>query len=168
MYIVPIMTTYTVPIEQSEKTFVFLRIMIYRPYLRKLKELQNQFKNNTEMFFYLIAKFNSRFNQLANEKNSSKKKYQITTNQYCNIGIRVAPAIHQTFKDISDATSFSISALVRFLIEWEEISNQNVTFNQDEGIVFFRQEIVITEISIHHKFDIDSKIVIEEFSFGFS
>ncbi len=148
--------------------------MIYNPYLTKFRELQNQFQSNTKMFFYLITKFNSQLNQLCNEKSSSKKKYQTKNKQYSNIGIRVSPAIHQALKDISDATSYSISAIVRFFIEWEEGSQGSnkeigdVVIKKDSASRNHEQEIVITEISFHHRFDIGMQVVQENFNFGFS
>lgn len=167
------MNCYLVPKEQNSLVFVFLRIMILNSYILKLRNLQNQFQNNTEMFFYLIFKYYQRLYELSQQKSSSKKKYQEVTKNYENIGIRVAPAIHQILKTLSDQTGYSMSAIVRFLIEWEcldELREQNASVNNQREMPSdtFLLEIVITEIEIHHWHHIFDEVVKEDLRWGFS
>lgn len=167
-----LMSLYFVPNQQTSKVFVFLRIMILKTYLRKLSYLQSQFSNNSEMFFYLITKYYERFTELSTHKQSSKKKYQECTKQYSNIGIRVSPAIHQIIKYLSDVTGYSMSAIVRFLIEWESIENNGVQDRRNtlEGNEALFNEIVITGLKIHLTYSIHHERVEERFiwNLGFS
>ncbi len=167
------MKHYFVPRKQDSLVFVFLRIMILSHYESKLKKLQMQFTNNTEMFFYLIFKYYQRIDELINQKSSSKKKYQEVTKNYQNIGIRVSPAIHQLLKDLSDQTGYSISAIVRFLIEWECIESQTQNSVPSQSFSEMHQsatfsEIVITRIEIYHWHYIFEEFVAEDLRWGFS
>ncbi|MFN3996091.1 MAG: hypothetical protein ACK4GR_06155 [bacterium] len=123
------------------------------------------------MFFYLIVKYNDKLNQLTSLKKTSKKKYQKKTCNYENIGLRVAPAIHQILKNFSDSTGFSISAIVGFLIEWEFNDNvleiHGTSFNTLSVAPFLTFETVITEMrmEIRHQYLIKEERVEETFIF---
>ncbi|MFN3604967.1 MAG: hypothetical protein ACK4UJ_09685 [Leptonema sp. (in: bacteria)] len=166
------MAKYKVPTKQSKETNIFLRIMIYSPYRQKLKKIKKRFKTNSEMFFYLIFKYKVKFDHLVSQKSSSKQKYQPITYNYKNIGIRVAPAIHQTLNDLSYTTGYSISALVRFLIEWEysEQDKEKHNFLNNELIVNLNTSLekIITHIEIKHTYFIQNERVEESFIWGFS
>ncbi len=159
------MNIYTLPIQQTEQIFVFLRLMFYKPNIQKLRFLQSKFHNNSELFYYLIVKHHTRLKELAIHKSSSKKKYQEITKNYSNIGLRVAPGIHEILKVLSDATGYSMSALVRFLIEWE-FSQENDIFN-NEGNPNHTLEIVITSVNLWHRCFIFEERVEEDFIWGF-
>ncbi|MFN3604042.1 MAG: hypothetical protein ACK4UJ_04965 [Leptonema sp. (in: bacteria)] len=164
------MNCYKVKKEQKEESFI-LRIMIFQPYLLYLKQLQNSFNSNTEMFFDLISKFQAKIDKLTSQKTSSKKKYQEIANNYANIGIRVSQAVHQILKDFSDVTGYSISALVRFLIEWyffEDSSEENQLLFDIAANSTGSFETVITEVEIYHRFSIKDETVEETFRWGFS
>lgn len=169
------MLTYKVVKNQTDKTYIFLRIMLYQPYMIYLKQLQKKFDTNTQMFFYLINKYCQRFEVLANQKSSSKKKYQKPTKAYRNVGMRVSPAVHEFLKDISDATGYSISALVRFLIEWEcleagffESQNQGRIAPNEEGFSNFSPLVIdITRVEYRHSYFINAEKVEEYFIIGF-
>lgn len=156
---------YSVSKQQSDQIFVYLRITIFEPYFLHLKQLKQRFTSNSEMFFYLIGKYHYRLNQLIKRKKSSKRKYQEVTNNYLNIGIKVAPAVHQILKDLSDVTGYSISAIVRFLIEWECLNqfSQEVVLEYtpiceiDESLM-----IVITSFCFTHNYYIDLELVEEK------
>lgn len=159
------MNIYSLPIKQTENTFVFLRVMLYKPYKEKLGLLKSKFTNNSELFFYLILKYHRRLEELVAYKNSSKKKYQEITKNYSNIGLRVSPAVHEILKILSDATGYSMSAIVRFLIEWEFLE-RNDTLNI-EGIQNNSSEIVITSVNLWHRFLLIQEKVEEDFLWGF-
>ncbi|MFN3603137.1 MAG: hypothetical protein ACK4UJ_00335 [Leptonema sp. (in: bacteria)] len=161
------MAIYTIPKEQKKDTFVYLRIMVYTPYLFYLEEIKNRFSDNTEMFFYLSKKYKQKFKELAAQKSSSKKKYQEVTCEYTNLGIRVAPSIHQILKNISDATGYSISAIVRFFIEWEflgELASLNQVGRSVE--LDLSSETVITKMELKHQYFIEEERVEEIFEFS--
>lgn len=161
---------YYVSNQESEEVFVILRIMIYSPYVALLKQLRRKFSSNSEMFFYLISKYYLRLNELAKRKNSSIKKYQEVTNHYLNRGLKVSRRVHQVMKDLSDTTGYSISALVRFMIEWEclnQFSNEVRLDYEPLSEVDDSMRIVINGIWIRHRYFIDLELVEEEMIWGF-
>ncbi|MFN3604877.1 MAG: hypothetical protein ACK4UJ_09225 [Leptonema sp. (in: bacteria)] len=151
------MVSYKVSYQEGDATFVYLRVMVYSPYINYLKQIRKGYTSNSEMFLKLTEKFIHRINSLTTLKNSSKKKYQQVTCNYQNIGIRVTQAVHQILKDFSDVTGYSISALVRFLIEWEYFNRQPSERHFDvvlNGASDNSSMITITEIEINHKYSI--------------
>ncbi len=108
-------------VEQGNLTTqtLFLRFMIYLPYYSIFLTIRMRFSSYSEMLVYLTSKYIHRFKMLANAKKSSKKKYQIVCNNYKDKTVRVSQDVHQILKDISDITGYSISYIIRLLIEWE-------------------------------------------------
>ncbi|GIX41941.1 MAG: hypothetical protein KatS3mg129_1674 [Leptospiraceae bacterium] len=104
--------------EESSNTTI-LHFMVYLPYKEDLQDLRNQHSSYSDMFLFLISKYIERLKKLANQKKTSKKIYQIVCNDYEHYSIRVSQNIHQLLKDISEMTGYSVSHIIRLLIEWE-------------------------------------------------
>lgn len=143
---------------------VVLRFTFYNLYHSKLQDLIKQFDDNSDMFVYLINKYINKFKILSERKKSSKKIYQIVCKKYLQISMRVNLTIHQMLKDISDMTGYSISYVIRLMIEWEmdELNSQDSQVNnelQQQSDTFFRT--IVKNIKIDHKFDVLNEIVAE-------
>lgn len=150
---------------QENSNTTILHIMIFIPYKNDLWELRNNNNSFSDLFLFLISKYIERLKKLANQKQTSKKIYQIVSCNYEHQAVRVSHNVHQLLKDVSEMTGYSISHIIRLLIEWEcyrkfddkvylmwiplrEIDNHFVT--------------TITEIRINHIFYRMRELVKEE------
>lgn len=147
---------------------VLLRFMLYINYIPIINEIKRQFDSDSEMFLYLINKYINRIKQLSNQKKSSKKIYQPVCKEYQNTTIRVELKIHQIFSDLSYITGYSISYIIRLMLEWEmqssdeslqqRLSVSRNSFNSSNLV----SSTVVTKLYIHHVYEVESEQVVEE------
>lgn len=157
------MVFYRVHSGGEENRKVFLRIMLPPEKQRVLQNLRRRFSGYTSLFYYLIEKYHIRLRNLSPEKRSSVRKYQMRRGDYRNTGIRVALAVHQFLKDFSDITGFSMSALVGFLLEWENETESQEDREERQGL----SVITIRSVRIRHVFSFRMGFVREGMSFAY-
>jgi hypothetical protein len=152
--------------EQSNNTTI-LHFMIYIPYKKNLLYLKQNKENFSNLFLFLISKYMKRLKKLANIKQSSKKIYQQACKHYEHQAVRVSHNVHQLLKDVSEMTGYSISHIIRLLIEWECYRRF------DEKVWLLRTPLreiddhfvtTITEVRINHIFYRARELVNEEIS----
>lgn len=148
---------------------VILRFTFYNLYLAKLEEIKIQFLNNSDMFMYLIHKYIDKFKELAERKKSSKKIYQVACKNYLQLSMRVSLKVHQILKDISDMTGYSISHIIRLMIEWEieeeNINKIEIQSEVSQTLIF--PNTIIKRIIWNHDYDICNEIVMEIVRFDY-
>jgi hypothetical protein len=152
--------------EQTNNTTI-LHFMIYIPYKNNLLYLKQNKENFSNLFLFLISKYMERLKKLANIKQSSKKIYQQVCKHYEHQAVRVSQNVHQLLKDVSEMTGYSVSHIIRFLIEWECYRRF------DEKVWLLRTPLreiddlfvtTITEVRINHIFYRARELVNEEIS----
>ena len=168
------MTTYfrkniNLPDEETEETnnTTILHFMIYNLYKNDLWNLRNQKGNFSDLFLFLISKYIERLKRLARQKQTSKKIYQVVCNGYQHQAVRVSHNVHQLLKDVSEMTGYSISHVIRLLIEWEcyrEFNDQVYLMRIPLREIDDQFVTTITEIRINHVFYRAREIVNEEVS----
>lgn len=150
---------------------VLLRFMLLIDYISFLEYLKIQFNTNTEMFLFLISKYMNKFQKLSEKKESSIKIYQEVCNQYQHKTLRINKMIHQILKDISDMTGYSISYIIRLIIEWE-LEELQIEREMDKDITEnFEMKTILTSIIsklvIYHSLDIELEEVKEIIRVGY-
>lgn len=148
---------------------VFLRFMLYVEYINIINAIRSQFDSDSDMFLYLTNKYMNRLKQLSNRKKSSKKIYQPVCNEYQNTTMRVELKIHQILSDISFTTGYSMSYLIRMMLEWEMQSMENDT---NTHRIYVKQtnittSTVVTKIVINHVYDVVYELVHEHIDFSY-
>lgn len=148
---------------------VLLRFMLYCRYVPFINYLRSQFESDSDMFLYLINKYIKRLKALTHYKKSSKKIYQPNCKEYQNTTMRVELKIHQILSDVSFSTGYSISFLIRIMIEWEIDSAQLNIHNQTPNShtnQLLSLTTVVTKIHISHIYEVVSEVVYEIFDFS--
>lgn len=173
-------------IDSIKNSTTLLRFTIYTPYVIHFLRLKEQFASYSQMLESLAHKYMNRFYALSNAKQSSKKIYQVKTNDYQNATIRVTLTLHQFLFDISYMTGYSVSHIIRLMIEWEvESSQPQENIETSEGVLdsinSSSQRVsqntllpssetsstsppphtVVTMVSIFHRFHITKEEVVE-------
>lgn len=158
---------------------VLLRFMLHNNYVPTFNLIRKHFLKNSDMFLYLIQKYMKDFKKLSLHKASSKKIYQTVCKQYIHKTVRVSMEVHQLLKDISMMTGYSVSLIIRLLIEWEmehhDPSNQMRDYNprgESTPHLFLSNPITvvtnITRVVIFHIYDIMKGTVLEAFHIEFT
>jgi predicted DNA-binding protein len=151
-------------IEENSNATI-LHFMIYIPYKRNFQELRNNKESYSDMFLFLISKYKERLKKLSTHKKTSKKIYQIVCCNYEHYSVRISDNIHQLLNDISEMTGYSISHIIRLLIEWEcyrrfddKVYLLRIPLSEiDDNFV-----TTITEVRINHIFYRARELVEEE------
>ncbi|GIX40660.1 MAG: hypothetical protein KatS3mg129_0393 [Leptospiraceae bacterium] len=151
-------------VEGTSNTTI-LHFMIHIPYKKDFQDLRNEHSSYSDMFLFLISKYIERLKKLATYKKTSKKIYQMVCCDYEDCSVRVSQNIHQLLKDISEMTGYSISHIIRLLIEWECYSD----FDDKVSMIMtpireIDDQFVtsVTEIRIEHRFYRARELVEEE------
>jgi predicted DNA-binding protein len=151
-------------VEESNNTTI-LHFMIYIPYQEDLRELRSRKPSYSDMFLFLISKYRERLKKLASHKRTSKKIYQMVCCDYEHVAVRVSHNVHQLLKDVSEMTGYSISHIIRLLIEWEcyrRFDDKVYLLRVPLGEIDDQFVTTITEIRINHVFYRARELVNEE------
>lgn len=159
------------PNSKTSDDVVLLRFMLFINYIYFFEQLRIRFKTNNEMFLFLINKYIKKFQELSEKKTSSIKIYQTSCKQYQQKTLRINKMMHQILKDISDMTGYSISYVIRLIIEWEweELQRENDTHAEVKNYYEMTTLIVstISKLIIYHTLDLKLAQVREIIKVGY-
>lgn len=171
-------TNHEVNDKDNDSRSVLLRFMLLSGYLPMFNLIRNHFLKNSDMFLYLINKYMKKFKELSEQKSSSKKIYQNVCKQYIHKTVRVSMEVHQLLKDISMMTGYSVSLIIRLILEWEMenhdptnqmgLENSGGEFSPLSREPFDSVVTKVTRMVVFHIFDVISGSVIEAFDIGFT